>query len=250
MAEIISPTPVKRTNPFSSSSIKRAPTPPKSVKGGLKRSPSQLNRTKSGFFFTEDPPEDVVSEPESSPVDMAGSDYSRRSSSQSTVATSIGGFDMRSRDDDDENIFPSYGTPFKFEHTYEDYPSIGSPDSSDDEGEAYDASQSETSETATIESNHSPDLPPIVDDTAVRPEPSRHVDYLSHKWSLHEVASTWKHVASKRGAPITGGPPGGQSRLENASWRSWAQTRGRLRTVPSSSINWYIWPSTKLCGSY
>lgn len=70
------------------------------------------------------------------------------------------------------------------------------------------------------------------DDTAVRVQPSRHVDYLSHDWSEEDVWTSWKHIVSKRGAYNN------SARLENASWRSWAKKRSNLRTVPPESVKW------------
>ena len=70
------------------------------------------------------------------------------------------------------------------------------------------------------------------DDSAIRVQPSRHVDYLSHDWSEEDVWSSWKHIVSKRGAYNN------SARLENASWRSWAKKRSNLRTVPPETVKW------------
>jgi hypothetical protein len=70
------------------------------------------------------------------------------------------------------------------------------------------------------------------DDTAVRVQPSRHVDYLSHDWSEEDVWASWKHIVSK------GGAYNDSARLENASWRSWAKKRSNLRTVPPETVKW------------
>lgn len=227
MAEVLSVSPHNGSPHFPSSPTLRSPKP----SGGLKRSPSFMKKSSSSFFLSELADEALTSssDHEQSPAEHMGSDYSRRSSSQSTAPTSIGGFDMRSRDDDD-NFFPSYGNiDFSSSRHFKDVPRFGSPDSSDD---PYDASQSETSDTATVESSNSPDLAPIVDDTALRPEPTRQVDYLSHRWNEEEVAASWKHIVGQRRTF------GEQSRLENASWRGWAKTRSHLPTVSAKTINW------------
>ena len=70
------------------------------------------------------------------------------------------------------------------------------------------------------------------DDTAVRVQPSTHVDYLSHDWSEEDVSASWKHIVSKRESYNN------SARLENASWRSWAKKRSNLRTVPPETVKW------------
>jgi hypothetical protein len=72
------------------------------------------------------------------------------------------------------------------------------------------------------------------DDSAIRVQPSRHVDYLSHDWSEEDVWASWKYIVSKRGAYNN------SARLENASWRSWAKKRSNLRTVPPETVKWYV----------
>ena len=74
----------------------------------------------------------------------------------------------------------------------------------------------------------------VVDDTAVRPEPSRHVDYLSHDWREEDIWSSWRYIVSKRWHY------GERSREENASWRTWAKQKYKLRTVPPDTLNWYV----------
>jgi hypothetical protein len=81
--------------------------------------------------------------------------------------------------------------------------------------------------------NHTPDSHPLAeDDTAIKQEPSRHVDYLSHEWREEDIWSSWRHIVSKRKLY------GERSRLENASWRTWAKQKNKLRTVPPDTLNW------------
>jgi Fungal protein of unknown function (DUF1752) len=77
------------------------------------------------------------------------------------------------------------------------------------------------------------------DDTAIKQAPSRHVDYLSHDWKEEDIWSSWKHIVSNRKVY------GDRSRLENASWRTWAKQRQKLKTVPPDSLNWcvFLFPS-------
>jgi uncharacterized protein DUF1752 len=70
------------------------------------------------------------------------------------------------------------------------------------------------------------------DDMAAKQEPSRHVDYLSYEWREEEIWSSWRHIVSQRKIF------GEKSRLENASWRTWAKQKNRLRTVPPQTLNW------------
>jgi len=78
-----------------------------------------------------------------------------------------------------------------------------------------------------------PDLAPISeDDTAVRKEPSHHVDYLSYNWREEDIWSSWRHIVEHRSVY------GERSRLENASWRTWAKSQFKLKTVSPDSLNW------------
>jgi hypothetical protein len=201
--------------------------------GGLKRSPSYLKNSKSTFALSDFAAEaGAMSEPESSPVDMLEDSDRSRSSSQSTTPTSIGSFEHRRRESDEENFFPSYGNQdFQFKNTFVNMPPLLSPETSDDEeDEDKDIDlRSQTSDSATAPS---PDLPPIIDDTALRPEPSKHVDYLSHNWEELEVATAWRGIVGNRKTY------GERSRLENASWRGWTKHRLHLPTVDAKSINW------------
>ena len=72
----------------------------------------------------------------------------------------------------------------------------------------------------------------VGDDTAVKREPSRHVDYLSHNWIEEDIWSSWKHIIGKRRAIDK------WERLENASWRAWAKSRSKLQTVAPEKVNW------------
>jgi fibrillarin-like rRNA methylase len=70
------------------------------------------------------------------------------------------------------------------------------------------------------------------DDTAVRKEPSHHVDYLSYEWREEDIWSSWRHIVEHRSVY------GERSRLENASWRTWAKSQFKLRTVSPETLNW------------
>lgn len=77
-------------------------------------------------------------------------------------------------------------------------------------------------------------LPVSEDDTAVRKEPSHHVDYLSYDWREEDIWSSWRHIVEHRKVY------GERSRLENASWRTWAKSQFKLKTVSPDSLNWSV----------
>ncbi|CAK3959871.1 hypothetical protein DOTSEDRAFT_68686 [Lecanosticta acicola] len=90
-----------------------------------------------------------------------------------------------------------------------------------------------TESTATTRSDSPLATPTVVDDTAVKEEPSRQVDFLSHDWREEDIWSSWRHIVSQRKTVY-----GEKSRLENASWRTWAKTKFDLRTVSPERLNW------------
>ncbi|OBA20098.1 hypothetical protein METBIDRAFT_212641 [Metschnikowia bicuspidata var. bicuspidata NRRL YB-4993] len=77
----------------------------------------------------------------------------------------------------------------------------------------------------------SPDILPH-DDSDLVVEPSRHVDYLSHKWDVSDISKSWRYVILRRKNVANA------ARLENASWRTWAQRRSNLKTISPEEVNW------------
>ena len=67
------------------------------------------------------------------------------------------------------------------------------------------------------------------------PAPSRHVDYLSHDWQEPDIWSSWRYVRKEKA-----GFPQIATRLENASWRTWAKSKYKLKTITPEALNWYI----------
>lgn len=98
-------------------------------------------------------------------------------------------------------------------------------------GDENDAPEISTS-TDTTRSDSPLPTPTVADDTMIREEPSRHVDYLSHDWREEDIWASWRHIVSQRRVY------GEKSRLENASWRTWAKSKYRLRTVSPEKLNW------------
>jgi hypothetical protein len=94
--------------------------------------------------------------------------------------------------------------------------------------------------------------PAVADDTAIRYEPSRQVDFLSHDWREEDIWSSWRHIVSQRKTVY-----GERSRLENASWRTWAKAKFDLRTVAPERLNWlkesdvtWLYGPLKVANSY
>jgi len=127
-------------------------------------------------------------------------------------------------DDDDEEIyFPSYDSDHKY--SYDNLAQL-LPQPSKRIEFLVEAPQPVSSPSIS-EMDERPE-----DDTAVRVQPSRHVDYLSHEWSEEEVWSSYKLIVSKRKTIPN------SERLENASWRSWEKRRRNLKTVSCESVKW------------
>lgn len=75
--------------------------------------------------------------------------------------------------------------------------------------------------------------PDIHDDSELVAEPSRLVDYLSHQWDVSDISKSWRYVILRRKNVANA------ARLENASWRTWAQRRSNLKTISPEKVNWY-----------
>ena len=166
--------------------------------------------------------------PHASSNDLS-SEYSSSNTPSSTPLSSLSLQESPSAEDDPETWeFPAY------EHT-------GPPPS--------DASEGSSTPTSTKTASPPPPAPAptptrkrsgtklgnarsIGDDTALKHQPSRHVDYLSHNWVEEDIWSSWKHIITQRGALDK------SERLENASWRAWAKSRSKLPTVSPERVNW------------
>lgn len=137
-------------------------------------------------------------------------------------------------EDDEENFLPSYGDSTVAKHQEYSTPDPATtrvPNNSTESSAAFsNAESTPTNESLTI----SPRPHLVADDTAVRDEPQRQVDYLSHDWKEEEIWSSWKHIVSKRKIY------GETSRLENASWRTWTKSMHHLKTVSPETLNWLV----------
>lgn len=126
---------------------------------------------------------------------------------------------------DDDIDFPNYEMEVSEPQKDEDGVSKGLED---------DTEVPEISTTTDTTRSDSPiHTPTVADDTAIREEPSQHVDYLSHNWREEDIWASWRHIVSQRRVY------GQKSRLENASWRTWAKSKYRLKTISPETLNWY-----------
>ncbi|CDO95536.1 unnamed protein product [Kluyveromyces dobzhanskii CBS 2104] len=106
----------------------------------------------------------------------------------------------------------------------------------------YDADYDYDCEYKDLEDSNSPPDPGTDeflihhDDNDLMYEPSRHVDYLSHKWNENEISQSWRYIVLKKKRKDT--DLINAARLENASWRTWAKARNNLTTVNPESLNW------------
>lgn len=166
--------------------------------------------------------ERISTPPSSSPASSpqtSSFDFSNFDSNPSTPASSGISLEQKYGGHDDMD-FPDYGG-VQFYHQSEDF----------------DASQSsdepvESTTTDTTRSDSPLPTPTVQDDTAIKQQPKQHVDYLSHDWREEDIWSSWRHIVSQRRVY------GQRSRLENASWRTWAKSKYHLRTVSPETLNW------------
>jgi len=168
-----------------------------------------------------------TSSPPSSPH-LAQEEFSDQPSYTATPASSLS-LNTKCETDEDDIVFPSYDDGSYFTQ-HEDLDPPASPQI----GNSYTVSPSTTTSTTTNASRPNSPEPTMTagDDTQIRNEPSRHVDYLSHDWKEEDIWSSWRHIVSKRGLYSN------SSRLENAAWRTWVKSKYRLKTVSPETLNW------------
>ncbi|KAF2874905.1 hypothetical protein BDV95DRAFT_626504 [Massariosphaeria phaeospora] len=160
---------------------------------------------------------------------------SHASSFRSTPSSSLSlntKFDSSS-DDEDGIVFPAYSLNTKREQGEE--PAEVPPSSPVRSAARLPPSPSPADSVPRLDTPvTTPDPLPTIseDDTAVRPAPSQHVDYLSYEWREEDIWSSWRHIVGRRSIY------GERSRLENASWRTWAKNQFKLQTVSPETLNW------------
>lgn len=152
--------------------------------------------------------------------------FSSASGSRSTVTSLSMTASCIGEDDSQDNVgFPSYDDVGYYGH-FEDLEPPPMPRTD----HPYTPSLTFSTNVSRPESPQSIQHPE--DDTAVRFQPSRHVDYLSHDWREEDIWASWKHIVSRRKAYAS------STRLSNASWRTWGQRLWNLETVSPETLNW------------
>jgi hypothetical protein len=103
-------------------------------------------------------------------------------------------------------------------------------------GDSYNATSVDNDNPADTSTGGSPELGEFheraEDDTAIKAQPWRNVDYLSHDWKEADIWSSWKYITSRREEHPN------NARLENASWRTWTKYKNNLKTVSPETLNW------------
>ncbi|PMD41513.1 hypothetical protein L207DRAFT_328160 [Hyaloscypha variabilis F] len=212
---------------FSSSPLRRSHSQPKFVtQSSYSKSPSR-SKSNSAFNTRVSPTNSTSSSAASSPRTLHAD--STAPSFSSTPASSLSlDASCEDQDEEDQILFPSYDDVGYYGQV-EDLEPPPSPRT----GDSYTVSPTSNSTSTNVSRPESPDrFEHAEDDTAVRSQPSRHVDYLSHNWKEEDIWSSWKHIVSKRKAYNN------SARLENASWRTWAKSKNKLRTVSPETLNW------------
>jgi hypothetical protein len=213
---------------FSSSPLRRSHSQPKFVtQQSYPKAPSK-SKSNSNFSSLVSPATSTNSSAPSSPRTLHAD--SSVASSFSTPASSLS-LDVRCEDDDDDEdqiAFPSYD-----DVGYYDQAEELEPPASPRTGDSYTVSPTSNSTSTNVSRPESPEnVEHAEDDTAIRTQPSRHVDYLSHNWKEEDIWSSWKLIVSKRNAYNN------SARLENASWRTWMKAKNKLKTVSPETLNW------------
>jgi Fungal protein of unknown function (DUF1752) len=124
-------------------------------------------------------------------------------------------------------LLPSYDADDFSKQEYDsDYYNTADPDPSVDE------SPTDTLPLHRLDDPFAITPRPVGDDSLIEEQPSRHVDYLSHDWKEEDIWASWRYVTTRRNMYSN------SVRLENASWRTWAKLKYKLRTVSPETLNW------------
>ncbi|SPN96925.1 related to negative regulator of glucose-repressible genes [Cephalotrichum gorgonifer] len=191
-------------------------------------SSSSTNRIHDSYSIPKSYSESISSSAPSSPIAIPSSD----STDSSFVSTPASNVSISSDCDDvqidfhpdDHFVLPDYDHACYPPEELEPPPSPRN-------GHSYSSPDSEASNNTSRPV--SPEIPERAeDDTAVKTQPTRHVDYLSHNWTEEEIWSSWRYIVSRRKDHVN------SVRLENASWRTWLKKKNNLTTVSPETLNW------------
>lgn len=212
---------------FGSSSIRRSSSQSSFLQQAASYSRSAANVRSAPYTYDLRMPPSVPSSAPSSPR-LQQPDFSNQPSYTSTPSSSLS-LDENCESEVDDILFPSYDDTLSDRNRHGTSEPPSSPvlyPTDDPPGASYRTGQ----DLPSLDISDTPQL--AGDDTAIRVEPSRHVDYLSHTWREEDIWSSWRHIVAKR--KVYSNSP----RLENASWRTWAKSKNRLKTISPDSLNW------------
>ena len=191
--------------------------------------PSPTLKSKyAGAAYDNRPSSSLPSSAPSSPR-LSHPEFSNQPSYTSTPSSSLS-LDEQCNEQDGDITFPSYDD--QEHHGNNDLKSPPHP-----EPETSTTIHRSVSDSAIHPSSKKDvrEAPPTAgDDLAIKREPTRHVDYLSHNWKEEDIWASWRHIIAKRRAYSN------SQRLENASWRTWAKSKYRLKTISPETLNWYV----------
>lgn len=188
--------------------------------------PSTFSRNQTGSFrYPSRLPSSDSSSATSSPT--IAPEFSAQQSHSSTPFSS---FSLNGNGcEDDDNYFPSYDSGGYYEQTPFPEPQAAVEQV---QIEPIELARPYPSASALSRSYLYDPVQTTGDDMAVRTEPTRHVDYLSHTWREEDMWASWRHVVARRKLYSN------SRRLENASWRTWGKFKFRLPTTSPETLNW------------
>ena len=221
MAEVLAP---ETPDYFSHAPLRRSPRSSPYLVGSPSSFASELQQKFSAAQHTESLSTSSSSAPpslHSSHIDLP---------SASTISTPATSFSLDNSESESEEInFPSYGEECYSDSNDDNELSISPKTHSKPRLKSEDAKKPSSTPANTPDHNFISE-----DDTAIRHQPTHHVDYLSHAWREEDIWSSWRHIVSQRKVY------GERSRLENASWRTWTKQKYELRTIAPETLNWSV----------
>ncbi|KAI4104462.1 MAG: hypothetical protein L6R37_003205 [Teloschistes peruensis] len=231
MAEVLSfPHPVDGPSHFGGTALHRSSSHSSLLPSNSPLYQSSTSNFKSGYpsvGYDSRPSTSLPSSAPSSPR-LSQPQFSNQPSYTSTPSSSLS-LDESCSEEDEVINFPSYGADLY------PLPAEGDePPNTPEESACESFTPSENLPIPIDAPSVSRDRPSgsVGDDMDIKREPTRHVDYLSHNWKEEDIWSSWKHVVARRKVYTN------SVRLENASWRTWAKCKYRLRTVSPETLNW------------
>ena len=120
----------------------------------------------------------------------------------------------------------------KEDSSYLTFPFYDDPDPENDDDDWIQCLQIAEYPCGNERTTYSSEWQSMGDDTMVKPQYSRYVDYFSHDWREEDLWTSWKCLAIERSQVRD------RRRLENALWRTWARVKNGLDTLPPSKLCW------------